>query len=297
MATNIEYQRGKLLSEGPHWREYLGTDNSTGVFQTITEITDLDESKTEQLLQSLSSIASKNLHHPNLITQLSYSQTNTSITILSEYVIGHNTIASYIKEHGKFEEYTTASFTCQILAGLEYLEKMGLSVGGLSASDVLVGYDGSVKISHYGLPILSGQVKTLTPPGEATPSAKADIWAVGNIVLEMLSGNLSAVSIEGSQVKISEDVLASITDPKALAFVYDCHTMYAFIPQILCYTYTGFIIVYTYTHSDLSDRPTASVFLERSPFCELDKNFKFEDTEFYAKIEAAAKNEESKISA
>lgn len=37
-------------------------------------------------------------------------------------------------------------------------------------------------------------------------------------------------------------------------------------------------------NSDPTDRPTADVLLSQHPFCELDPNYSFMDTELYAKI-------------
>lgn len=39
--------------------------------------------------------------------------------------------------------------------------------------------------------------------------------------------------------------------------------------------------------SDPSDRPIADVLLSQHPFCELDNNYNFLDTELYAKIRGA----------
>ncbi len=229
MATG--HIRGQLLSEELHKRDYLGLNSSSGEFQTITEIHSLDNQKSAELLQSLSDLAAKNLRHPNFITYLGHSQSDSSIIILSEYVIGFGSISTYVQEHGKFEEIVASSFTRQILEGLVYLDEQGVSVGNLSAKNILVDLNGTVKIAHYALPADLGQSQLATDLSstqiEKGLGAKADFWTLGSIVLQMLTDyplwSEATRSLHDGD-KIPERMLATLDTPSS-DFVTKCFSM------------------------------------------------------------------------
>ena len=208
MTGSPPYVRVQLLAEGPYRRVYFGMDSVKSTFQTITdlEFQHLSDTKKRKLLQNLSFIITRNLRHLNLAGYLGSSQNDASLTIISEFMIGQCTLSSYIKQHVKFELTLGSSIIRQILEGLAYLNENGLSMGSLNTTDIWIDVKGRVKLSNYGLFETTFQsVQTLCD--------RADIMALGGIVLEMFNGFPS---------ENSPDNELAILDPLALSFVKEC---------------------------------------------------------------------------
>ena len=105
-------------------------------------------------------------------------------------------------KNGVFDEVTIATVLKEILKGLEYLHSSGYMHRDIKSSNILVGNDGSVKICDFGLSTFLGTKNNLIYKAVGTPywmapevilktcgyNSKADIWAVGIIGLEMITG-------------------------------------------------------------------------------------------------------------
>lgn len=135
-----------------------------------------------------------------------------------EYVPG-GTISSCLKNHGRFDEGVTKSFTSQILVGLEYLHSRGILhrvrrflvfivyskptlTQDLKADNILVETTGVCKISDFGISkktfnraftAMKGTIFWMAPEILESKGkgydVKVDIWSVGCIVLEMWTGD------------------------------------------------------------------------------------------------------------
>ncbi|KAK4237572.1 hypothetical protein C8A03DRAFT_15905 [Achaetomium macrosporum] len=297
--TTFRWFKGQLIGKGTFGRVYLGMNATTGEFLAVKEVevnpkaAQGDKKKMQELVAALDQEIDtmQHLDHVNIVQYLGCERKETSISIFLEYISG-GSIGSCLRKHGKFEEPVVASLTRQTLSGLAYLHREGILHRDLKADNILLDLDGTCKISDFGISkktdniygndktnSMQGSVFWMAPEvirsqGEGY-SAKVDIWSLGCVVLEMFAGRRpwSKEEAVGAIYKIANGEMPPIPDdtreeisPIAIAFMLDCFTV------------------------DPTDRPTADVLLSQHPFCELDPNYSFLDTELYAKIRGTFSN-------
>ncbi|KID98252.1 MAP kinase kinase kinase, partial [Metarhizium majus ARSEF 297] len=296
--TTFRWFKGQLIGKGTYGRVYLGMNATTGEFLAVKEVevnpkaAGGDKGKMREMVAALDQEIDtmQHLDHVNIVQYLGCERKETSISIFLEYISG-GSIGSCLRKHGKFEESVVSSLTRQTLSGLAYLHREGILHRDLKADNILLDLDGTCKISDFGISkktdniygndktnSMQGSVFWMAPEvirsqGEGY-SAKVDIWSLGCVVLEMFAGRRPWSKEEavgaiykianGETPPIPEDIQETI-GPLAVAFMMDCFQVNPF------------------------DRPTADVLLSQHPFCDLDPNYNFYDTELYTKIKDAYK--------
>ncbi|PNY23413.1 MAP kinase kinase kinase mkh1 [Tolypocladium capitatum] len=291
--TTFRWFKGQLIGKGTYGRVYLGMNATTGEFLAVKEVevnpkaAGGDRAKMRELVGALDQEIDtmQHLDHVNIVQYLGCERKETSISIFLEYISG-GSIGSCLRKHGKFEGSVVSSLTRQTLSGLAYLHREGILHRDLKADNILLDLDGTCKISDFGISkktdniygndktnSMQGSVFWMAPEvirsrGEGY-SAKVDIWSLGCVVLEMFAGRRPWSKEEavgaiykianGEKPPIPEDIEETIA-PLAVAFMMDCFQVNPF------------------------DRPTADVLLSQHPFCDLDPNYNFYDTELYTKI-------------
>ncbi|KAF7548191.1 hypothetical protein G7046_g8762 [Stylonectria norvegica] len=293
--TTFRWFKGQLIGKGTYGRVYLGMNATTGEFLAVKEVevnpkaAGGDKGKMRELVAALDQEIDtmQHLDHVNIVQYLGCERKETSISIFLEYISG-GSIGSCLRKHGKFEESVVASLTRQALSGLAYLHREGILHRDLKADNILLDLDGTCKISDFGISKktdnIYGNDKTNNMQGSVfwmAPevirsqsegySAKVDIWSLGCVVLEMFAGRRPWAKEEavgaiykianGETPPIPEDIQGTL-GPLAVAFMMDCFQVNPF------------------------DRPTADVLLSQHPFCELDPNYNFYDTQLHAKIKS-----------
>jgi len=127
------------------------------------------------------------------------------LNIFLEYVPG-GSVTALLRNYGAFEETLVSNFTRQISQGLTYLHDRGIIHRDIKGANILVDNKGGVKISDFGIskkvdvqaltgarlhrPSLQGTVFWMAPEvvKQSAHTQKADIWSVGCLVVEMLTG-------------------------------------------------------------------------------------------------------------
>nr|GAT46540.1 kinase-like protein [Mycena chlorophos] len=148
----------------------------------------------------------KEVEHPNLVRCMGLEQVGDSgeqVIVFSEYVFG-TSLRSEIHKHGPLAENAVRSTVAAILDGLVHLHSLGIVHGALKSSKVLVDRaSGVYKIAGLGCSTAPGRLRDHS---RAVPRAiwctapevvrtqwrewgcAADVWSLGCLVLEMLSG-------------------------------------------------------------------------------------------------------------
>ncbi|KAL3426207.1 MAP kinase kinase kinase [Phlyctema vagabunda] len=295
--ATFRWFKGQLIGKGTYGRVYLGMNATTGEFLAVKQVevsakaAGHDKDKIREMVAALDQEIDtmQHLDHVNIVQYLGCERKEMSISIFLEYISG-GSVGSCLRKHGKFEEVIVSSLTRQTLAGLAYLHREGILHRDLKADNILLDLDGTCKISDFGISkktdniygndatnSMQGSVFWMAPEVVRSQgqgySAKVDIWSLGCVVLEMFAGRrpwskeetVGAIYKLGSLNEappIPDDVAENIS-PVAVAFMADCFTI---IP---------------------SERPTADTLLQQHPFCQLDPNYNFLDTDLYAKIRGA----------
>ncbi|KAI9611911.1 hypothetical protein H4Q26_007996 [Puccinia striiformis f. sp. tritici PST-130] len=211
-SNSLKWVKGKLIGCGSFGMVYLALNVTNQAMMAVKQVKIGDQSSNRPLVKSaLESIKLeicflKDLEHPNIVQYLGFEETPNNCNIFLEYVEG-GSIGSCVSKHGKLEQEVVKSFTKQILGGLEYLHSSNIMHRDLKADNVLVDLIGRCKISDFGISKRSneayltshytpmqGTVFSMAPevfnqPMACRYSAKADIWSLGCLVLEMLCGS------------------------------------------------------------------------------------------------------------
>lgn len=158
--------------------------------------------------------AAANLSHPNIITVHDFGFDNGRLFIVMEYVPGIE-LKSIIKTRGRFPVDETISLMVQACAGLGYAHRAGLIHCDIKPQNMLVTPDGRLKITDFGIaralatihPDEQNDVVWGSPqyfaPEQATgtaPSPASDVYSLGVIIYEMLTGRLPFISEDPNEL-------------------------------------------------------------------------------------------------
>ncbi|KAG1784045.1 kinase-like domain-containing protein [Suillus placidus] len=209
----LKWVRGELIAKGTYGRVYLALSATTGEMFAVKQVetpiaASIGNSKDSRQMEFIQALKTeietlKDLDHPHIVQYLGSEETKTFLSIFLEYVPG-GSIGRRLREHGKFDEEVTKSFTGQVLEGLEYLHSRNIIHRDLKADNILLETTGICKISNFGISkrtdelngttsdAMQGTVFWMAPevihPPNKGYNAKIDIWSVGCVVLEMWSG-------------------------------------------------------------------------------------------------------------
>ena len=159
------------------------------------------------------------LSHPNIVKVYDVSFGDLIQYIVMEYIDGI-TLKEYIERQGSLRWKDAVYFTIQILKGLQHAHDKGIVHRDVKPQNIMVLPDGTIKVADFGIARFArneqrtmtdkaiGSVHYISPEqarGDKTDE-KADIYSVGVLLYEMLTGQLpfeadSAVSVAIMQLQ------------------------------------------------------------------------------------------------
>ena len=159
------------------------------------------------------------LSHPNIVRVYNVSFGDRLQYIVMEYVDGI-TLKEYIEQQGVINWKEAVHFTGQILAALQHAHDKGIVHQDIKPQNIMLLQDGTIKVTDFGIARFSrmdsnttsenaiGSVHYISPEqarGEMTDD-KADIYSIGVVMYEMLTGTLpfqsdNAVSVALMQLQ------------------------------------------------------------------------------------------------
>ncbi|KAF8625807.1 hypothetical protein AX15_005194 [Amanita polypyramis BW_CC] len=203
--------KGALIGAGSFGKVYLGMDAATGFLMAVKQVelptgSGPNEERKKSMLSALEREIEllKNLQHENIVQYLYSSIDEDHLNIFLEYVPG-GSVTALLRSYGAFEEPLVKNFVRQILDGLNYLHERDIMHRDIKGGNILVDNKGGIKISDFGIskkvdtnllgnrmhrPSLQGSVFWMAPEvvKQRGHTKKADIWSVGCLVVEMLTG-------------------------------------------------------------------------------------------------------------
>lgn len=255
--TANKWIKGALIGSGSFGQVFLGMDASTGTLMAVKQV-ELPTGSSANLERKMSMLSAleheiellQDLQHENIVQYLYSSLEDDCLNIFLEYVPG-GSVTALLRNYGAFEETLVKNFCRQILQGLSYLHERGIIHRDIKGANILVDNKGGVKISDFGIskkmdmqalagnrahrPSLQGSVFWMAPEvvKQTTHTEKADIWSVGCLVVEMLTGEhpwaqlsqMQAIFKIGSSAKptIPSDISSEAQDFLARTFEIDHH--------------------------------------------------------------------------
>ncbi|RKP09257.1 kinase-like domain-containing protein [Thamnocephalis sphaerospora] len=279
-ATKIVWARGKLIGKGSFGRVFMAVNGISGDVMAVKQVempkmqSVRQREKHDQIIMKLYEEIKlmKDLDHRNIVQYLGFEVDARHINIFLEYVPGGSILSMVRKLNHGFPLPVTRSFVRQILHGLKYLHESGIVHRDIKGANILVDLHGICKISDFGVSRrreyaeayeerqlsyqAQGSVFWMAPEvvRQQDYSAKVDIWALGCVMVEMITARLPwPLEDEFSAIfKIGRGVMPpwpEDVDEQAAAFMQQCF------------------------QADSSKRPTAEELL-CDPFCQKDLGYR-----------------------
>ena len=186
----------------------------------------IDKSKYKQFKKLIGEIdILKDLNHPNIIKLIKTIETPKEIYIITELCNGRNLFfilkKYYQKNHRGFPEEIVQHITRQLFEGMKYVHNKKIIHRSLNLRNILIHYDdendiinnniikGKIKIADFSLsrylkkgelansvlgvpnnisPIIFNKLKKVPSYKDVGYDEKEDIWALGTIFYELLTG-------------------------------------------------------------------------------------------------------------
>ncbi len=201
------------------YKAYDNIDNRTVAVKILKEEYLQNEEFTRRFKNESKAIAI--LSHPNIVKVYDVSFGDKMQYIVMEYIDGI-TLKEYIEGQAEFKWKEAVHFTVQILRALQHAHDKGIVHRDIKPQNIMLLPDGTIKVADFGIARFSrqdirttrsndkaiGSVHYISPEqarGEITDE-KADIYSVGVMLYEMLTGKLpfeadSAVSVAIMQMQ------------------------------------------------------------------------------------------------
>lgn len=169
------------------------------------------ENMSETLVQE--AITAARISHRNVVSIYDVVSTKTTAFIAMEYIKGE-TLSSLLEREKTLSLPFTFSITIAVLRGLQKAHKMGFVHRDIKPANILLDVNGDIKLSDFGTTALAsgigkneitGTYGYIAPEtfehGEVT--IKSDLFAIGVLIVECLTGSNPFKGKKMSQTKIN----------------------------------------------------------------------------------------------
>jgi serine/threonine-protein kinase len=158
--------------------------------------------------------AAANLSHPNIVTMHDFGLDNGQLFLVMEYVPGKD-LKTLIKQRVRFSPEEALPLLIQACAGIGYAHRAGLVHCDVKPQNMLVTPDMRLKVADFGIAralstiipeeqmdVVWGSPQYFAPEqaSGAAPAPASDVYSIGIIMYEMLTGSLPFLATTDSDL-------------------------------------------------------------------------------------------------
>jgi serine/threonine protein kinase len=202
-CTVGEYRITDFLGAGGMGEVYKAVHTKIGRMAAVKVLT--RASGTQGMLDRFFNEAriQSDLQHPNIATLYDFADLNGFPCIIMEYVDGQ-TLAERVRPSGPLPLEETLYIFQAVVEAITYMHNHGVVHRDIKSNNIKIGLDGRVKLLDFGIaksessPGLTetgsviGTLEYLSPEQlmGGTADARSDIWALGVLLYEMVTGRV-----------------------------------------------------------------------------------------------------------
>ncbi|MDZ7859436.1 MAG: serine/threonine-protein kinase [Candidatus Krumholzibacteriota bacterium] len=145
--------------------------------------------------------AAASLEHENIVRIIDSGTVKETYFIITEYIDGLS-LRDLMRRNGRIDEKISLLITHRVCRGLDFAHRRGIIHRDIKPSNIMIKRDGSIKITDFGLAEFrnvridraSSETKletsclSLEPPIDEKPDNRNDIFSLGAVCYEMLTG-------------------------------------------------------------------------------------------------------------
>lgn len=158
--------------------------------------------------------AAANLSHPNIVTVHDFGLDAGRLFIVMEYINGTD-LKTSLKKIGRYPVHDAINTLVQACAGIGYAHRAGIVHCDVKPHNMLVSVDNRLKVTDFGIAralasihpdeksdVVWGSPQYFSPEqaSGAAPSPASDVYSLGVILYELLTGQLPLVSNDPSEL-------------------------------------------------------------------------------------------------
>lgn len=204
------YEVQQFLARGGMGAVYRGVQLSLGRTVAIKilppYLSQSDPQYAERFKQEARAMAQ--LNHPGIVSVYDFGQmSDGTLFFVMEFIDGTD-VAQMVMKHGRVHSSHAMAIVAHVCDALQYAHEHGVVHRDIKPANIMVGYDGRVKVADFGLAksLTRNQQLSLTQSGfvmgtphflapeammpGSTLDHRADIYAVGVMLYQMLTGRL-----------------------------------------------------------------------------------------------------------
>ncbi|ELP90125.1 cell division control protein 15, CDC15, putative [Entamoeba invadens IP1] len=188
------------IGRGAFGEVLKGMNADSGEFVAIKQMKVNKKSVLKEVAEEIKLL--RFLENDYIVRYIASTQSHGCLYIVMEFMES-GSLLNIVKQFKQLNEVLSAKYIYQVLIGLEYIHGQGIVHRDIKAANILVAKDGRVKIADFGVSIQTSDLSNgnsedpIGTPNWMSPEViqmqgttiKADIWALGCTVIELITGN------------------------------------------------------------------------------------------------------------